>query len=99
MPRRLREAAQDIEHPCGVEVTRQGTENGTCRAEVTTDLSEDAVLTPYESQLEANGWETATATSGMGGIAGTKEDVRFEVGWVQPPGEDAAIILTLEPAG
>ncbi|MGA8047617.1 MAG: hypothetical protein WCA30_15265 [Dermatophilaceae bacterium] len=73
----------------------EGTENESCRAEIPTDLSEEEVLTHYEAQFEANGWEPAASQNGPEWVAATEGDTLFEVGWVQPPGERAAIMLLL----
>ena len=53
------------------------------------------VLTHYEAQFEANGWESAASQNGPQWVAATQGDTLFEVGWVQPPGERAAIMLLL----
>ncbi|KAB7745718.1 hypothetical protein GA707_07400 [Nostocoides sp. F2B08] len=94
-PDELRESAEDIAPPPGVEVRWEGTENESCRAEIPTDLSEEEVLTHYEGQFEADGWEPATSQNGPQWVAATQGDTVYEVGWVQPPGEQAAIMLLL----
>jgi hypothetical protein len=94
-PDELRESAEEIAPPPGVEVRWEGTENESCRAEIPTDLTEDEVLTHYEAQFEANGWKPDASQNGPEWVAATQGDTLFEVGWVQPPGERAAIMLLL----
>jgi len=91
----LRDKGEQLAPPSGVEVKWQGTETGSCRAEVDTDLSKEEVIAHYEAQFEANGWELVPVRNGPQGIAGQKDDTLFEVGWVQPPGESAMIVLSL----
>lgn len=91
----LRNTAEEIAPPSGVEVKWQGTETGSCRSEVDTDLSGEEIIAHYEAQFKSNGWEVVPGTSGMKGIAGQKDDTLFEVGWVQAPGESAMIVLSL----
>jgi hypothetical protein len=98
-PDELRESADDIAPPPGVDVRWEGTENESCRAEVPTDLGQDEVLTHYQGQFEANGWEPAASQNGPEWVAATQGDTLFEVGWIQPPGEGAAIMLLLSDLG
>lgn len=84
-PDDLRETAQEIEHPAGVEVRWEGTERETCRAEVPTSLTAEEVTDHYDREFADHGWEPAAQSTGVEGTAATQDGVRYEVGWVRPP--------------